>query len=132
MVSSRIVYNSLSIISGLISVIIFFFAFCYDAWLYIIIGAIVGPLLGGLVCGFLLYRKDVKIIMIIFPFLALGISTIFALIGFGEVEEDIFTHAPFVIAIIIVAAILGNFLGYLFNLHKLRERKTQKKGKKEI
>ncbi|MHA1200382.1 MAG: hypothetical protein ACTSQF_13750 [Candidatus Heimdallarchaeaceae archaeon] len=124
MVSSRIVFNSLSLLSGCIFVIIFFFAFYEDFFLYLVIGATVGPLLGGIACGFFLFRKDMKIIMIIFPFLVLGISILTMFIGGGEVDEDIFTHAPYVLAIIPATAAIGDFLGYLFNLHKLRERKT--------
>ncbi len=127
MVSSRAIFNSLSIVSGCMFVIIFFFAFYDDFFLYLVIGDIAGPLLGGIACGFLLSRKDVKIIMIIFPFLALGISVLLMFLGLGQVDQDVFTHAPFILAIILAATALGDFLGYLINLHKLKERKTNAK-----
>jgi NADH:ubiquinone oxidoreductase subunit K len=122
MVSSRIVFNSLSIVSGFAFVIIFFFTFFEGDWfLYLMIGATVGPFLGGVACGFLLYRKDVKIIMISFPFLALGISILAIYLG-GELT-DIASHAFFIFALIPATAAIGTALGYLFNLHKFRERK---------
>ena len=128
MVSSRVIFNSLSIVSGFIFVIIFLFAFDKSDFEFFIIGALVGPFLGGIACGFLLYRKDVKIIMLSFPFLVLGISILTLYLGFRDSYFDfIITHLPWGLAVILAPAALGSPLGYLFNLHKLRERKASAK-----
>ncbi len=121
MVSKRVKFNSIAISIGCVIFALSYFTYFSDNFLILLFGVFGGSFIGSILCGLLFYRKDLKIILLCFPFVLLGLSVLMFAIIEQDLLTDVFSHAPWIFGGIPILAVLGSIIGFGLNPIRLKK-----------